>query len=216
MGTIFMHQFKKLLNKFSNLPVEMQKSESEVENEIWERYGTQGYVMIIDMSGFTLVTQKHGIVYYLSMIEKMKMVVEPLISDNSGTLVKFVADNVFALFSSIEGAIKTSIEINKRLNDINEKAPKHRDIGVSIGIDYGRFLQTPDGDIFGDTVNCASKLGEDIGQKGDILISKKAYVNIVNQAQYNFTFADFQISGISIETYILNSCHFDKEYKQIK
>jgi class 3 adenylate cyclase len=205
-----MHQFKKLLNKFSNLPAEIQKNESEVEKEIWKKYGKQGYVMIIDMSGFTMITQKHGIVYYLSMIEKMKEVVEPLIIESSGTLVKFVADNVFALFYRIEDAIKASIEINKTLRDINNKMPNQWNIGVSIGVDFGRFLQTPDGDIFGDAVNCASKLGEDIGTKGDVIISKNAYDNLVNQAQYNCTFADYHISGVSIEAYILNSCHFEQ------
>ena len=45
------------------------------------------------------------------------------------------------------------------------------------------------------------------GTKGDVIISKNAYDNLVNQAQYNCTFADYHISGVSIEAYILNSCH---------
>lgn len=201
-----MRQFKTLLNEFFNLAEAKRKN--EIEEIIWKKYGGNGYVMIMDMSDFSLITQRHGIICYLSMIEKMKTVVEPIISVSSGKLVKFVADSVFASFNSIEDAINASIEINRALNKINKNTPTQQDISVSIGIDYGRFLQTIDGDIFGDSVNCASKLGEDIAQKGEVIISKKAYVNLPDQSKYISESVKFNISGISIEAYSLNSCNF--------
>ena len=103
-----------------------------------------------------------------------------MISKNSGTLVKFVADNVFASFQSAEDAIKTAIDINNQLDEINQASSKQWDICVSTGIDYGRYLCTDDGDVFGDAVNCASKLGEDIAHKNEILVSQKAFDNISN------------------------------------
>lgn len=81
----------------------------------------------MDMSGFSLVTQRYGIVYYLAMIEKMRCTVKPLISKISGTLLKFVADNEFVSFQSAENAIKTAIDINNQLDEINQASSKQWD-----------------------------------------------------------------------------------------
>ncbi|MBU2970596.1 adenylate/guanylate cyclase domain-containing protein [Pseudoalteromonas sp. C2R02] len=180
-------------------------NKSEIEEVIWAKYGVSGYILIMDMSGFSLVTQRYGIVYYLAMIEKMRCTVKPLISKNSGTLVKFVADNVFASFQSAEDAIKTAIDINNQLDEINQASSKQWDICVSTGIDYGRYLCTDDGDVFGDAVNCASKLGEDIAHKNEILVSQKAFDNISNPDSFTAEHVRFKISGISLEAYSIKA-----------
>jgi len=152
-----MSELHTMLNDFFCL--RQKSTKSEIEEKIWKQYGIHGCVMLMDMSEFSLVTQRYGIVYYLSMIEKMKAVVRPLIESNSGTLVKYVADNVYARFNTANDAIDTAIKINETLDSINKLTPTEWDICVSTGIDYGRFLKTDDNDIFGDAVNCASKLG---------------------------------------------------------
>jgi len=198
-----MKQLEELLGDYYH-QIEADKK-SEIEELIWSKYGVSGYIMIMDMSGFSLVTQRYGIVYYLAMIEKMRCTVRPIISQNSGHLVKFVADNVFASFQSAEDAINTAIEINAQLFEINKASSKQWDICVSTGIDYGRYLCTDDGDVFGDAVNCASKLGEDIAHKNEILVSEKAFANIKNTETYLAEHVRFKISGISLEAYSIQS-----------
>ena len=198
-----MSELHTMLNDFFCLREKSTKS--EIEEKIWKQYGVHGYVMLMDMSEFSLVTQRYGIVYYLSMIEKMKAVVRPLIESNSGTLVKYVADNVYARFNTANDAIDTAIKINETLDSINKLTPTEWDICVSTGIDYGRFLKTDDHDIFGDAVNCASKLGEDIAQKNEIIISKRAFENIEDKNSYLAEFVRFKISGISLEAYAIKS-----------
>jgi class 3 adenylate cyclase len=187
-----------LIQYFDNSDPELKL---KIEQSIWDSYGVSGHIMIMDMSGFSLVTQRYGIVYYLAMIEKMKMVVEPLITENNGVLVKFVADNVFASFDTCEDAINTAIEINAQLNEINAMSPKQWDICVSTGIDYGRYLCAEDGDVFGDAVNCASKLGEDIADKNEILVSEKSFSTLIDSANYQSEHVRFKISGISLEAH---------------
>jgi len=196
-----MSEFHTLLSDFFSLKDKFLRS--EIEKKIWKNYGAHGYVLLIDMSEFSLVTQRYGIVYYLSMIEKMKTVVRPIIESNSGTLVKYVADNVYAIFDSASDAIASAIEVNKTLDEINKSTPAKWDICVSTGIDYGGFLKTEDGDLFGDAVNCASKLGEDIAQKNEIIISKEAFEHIENQGDYQAEFVHFKVSGISLEAYTI-------------
>ena len=192
-----MNEFKSMLTEFFSLTDHAKKY--KIEEQLWSKYGVHGYIMITDMSGFSLVTQRYGIVYYLAMIEKMRAVVEPIIKAHSGELIKFVADDVFACFDSAQDVIDCALEINSTLDQINSQTPTQWDICVSIGIDYGRFLRTEDGDIF----NCASKFGEDIAQKGEIIISKKAFANLDHTSQYNAEFVCFKISGISLEAYTI-------------
>jgi len=181
------------------------ETKSEIEEVIWSKYGVCGHIMIMDMSGFSLVTQRYGIVYYLAMIEKMRRTVKPLIEKHSGVLVKFVADNVFASFQSAEDAINTAIDINTELANINKLSTKQWDICVSTGIDFGRYLCTDDGDVFGDAVNCASKLGEDIAHKNEILVSQKAFSTVKDTDSFLAEHVRFKISGISLEAYSIST-----------
>ncbi|MBL4940239.1 MAG: adenylate/guanylate cyclase domain-containing protein [Colwellia sp.] len=196
-----MSEFHTMLSEFFCL--KEQSTKSKIEEDIWKKYGVHGYVMLMDMSEFSLVTQRYGIVYYLSMIEKMKAVVRPIIESNSGSLVKYVADNVYARFDNASDAIDAAVEINETLDAINKSTPAEWDICVATGIDYGRFLKTEDGDIFGDAVNCASKFGEDIAQRNEIIISKRAFEHIDNPGKYQAKFVRFKVSGISLEAYTI-------------
>ncbi|MDH3276390.1 MAG: hypothetical protein OEM99_17815, partial [Gammaproteobacteria bacterium] len=45
---------------------------------------------------------------------------------------------------------------------------------LSVGIDYGRILLIGDTDFFGDPVNTASKLGEDLAIHAETLVTKRA------------------------------------------
>jgi class 3 adenylate cyclase len=45
---------------------------------------------------------------------------------------------------------------------------------LSVGIDYGRVLLIGDIDFFGDPVNTASKLGEDLAVKAETLVTERA------------------------------------------
>ncbi|SFB98432.1 adenylate/guanylate cyclase domain-containing protein [Pseudoalteromonas denitrificans] len=194
-----MNQLQSLLSEYFHQTNDNKKS--EIEEVIWSKYGVRGHILIMDMSGFSLVTQRYGIVYYLAMIEKMRVTVAPIITSNSGVLIKFVADNVFASFDCAEDAINTAVEINLALAEINKKSSKQWDICVSTGIDFGRYLRTDEGDVFGDAVNCASKLGEDIAHKNEILVSEKAFMTIDKQDLFIAEHVKFKISGISLEAY---------------
>lgn len=196
-----MKELKSLLSEFFSLTDVAKKG--AIEQRIWDKHGSHQVVMVLDMSGFSLVTQRHGIVYYLAMIDKMQTVVQPIIDRFSGELIKFFADNAFACFSCTNDAIDAAIAINQTLLDINRKTPSQWDICVSIGIDSGRILRTQDSDIFGDAVNCASKLGEDIANKSEIIVSEKAYLSLPSGHNYRSDFVSFKISGILLNAYVI-------------
>jgi class 3 adenylate cyclase len=112
------------------------KSQAErqmFEQCLWGEFGITGTVFVLDMSRFSLLTQQHGIVYYLSLVRKMQIIVQPIIAHHAGYLMKFEADNCFARFSKVADAIQAGIQINHDLDAANRSTPEEADIRVACG-----------------------------------------------------------------------------------
>ena len=157
-------RFISLLDEFGQAAgqVKSAKELKGIEKTLWNEYGIEQAVFILDMSGFSRLSQKYGLVHYLSMISLMRKTVSPIVRRYGGSVVKFEADNSFARFPFVHDAIRAGIAIKHGLTGMNIMTSKKADSKVSIGIDYGPFLLVVRKDYFGDPVNLASKLGEDI------------------------------------------------------
>lgn len=193
--------FQELLLKYSqetNL-VERKK----LEDTIWRSYGTENTVLVLDMFGFSLLTRKYGIIHYLSMIRRMQMTVEPIVAGYGGKLIKFEADNCFALLPDPLSAVRAATTIQHALAATNLLTADELDIHVSIGIDYGKILIVNNKDIFGDAVNRACKLGEDIGAAGEVLVTREAMELIPAEAEIQGKPIEVSIGGLSIPSFII-------------
>lgn len=194
-------QFKDLLLNFSqetNPTVRKQ-----LEDTIWRAYGTVNTVLVLDMFGFSLLTRKYGIVHYLSMIRRMQLTVEPIISGHGGTIIKFEADNCFAVLPDPLAAVRAATTIQHALAASNLLTTDELDVHVSIGIDYGKILIVNNEDIFGDAVNRACKMGEDIGAAGEVLITKEAMDMIPKEAEIEGKPVELSIGGLSTPAYTI-------------
>ena len=65
----------------------------QIEETIWAEYGAEYAVFVLDMSGFSLMTRKYGIVHYLSMVRRMQLTTEPIVKSYGGRMIKYEADN---------------------------------------------------------------------------------------------------------------------------
>lgn len=179
------------------------KSEKErhiTEQRLWQEFGVKGAVFVLDMSGFSSITQRLGIVHYLSMIQSMQNIVKPIITERyAGEIIKFEADNCFAYFSEVIHAIRAGIEINRATGAANRTNPKELDIMLSCGIDYGDFLMISGMDLFGDPVNKACKLGEDISKPGEILVTTTAMERVDKAESFGCEAVYCTLSGIALE-----------------
>jgi adenylate cyclase len=180
-------------------PLERQR----IEAGLWQDFGAVKAVLIQDLSGFSLLTQKYGIVHYLSMVRRMQLTALPIVEEMGGAVVKFEADNCFAMFDDPLQAVKAAIAINRAFEQINIYTEDRFDIRISSGIDYGDVLLIGGPDYFGATVNCASKIGEDLADPGQILITKTAFDKIPAEAglpgePMRLTIAGIQLDALSI------------------
>ena len=141
---------------------------------IIEKFAVHGAVFISDMASFSATSRKRGVCHFLKLIHRARQIIAPIISANGGTLLKFDADNCYAFFETTDEAIKASFEVNAALFKSNEAFGLEEQIYLSVGIDYGRVLLIDDMDFYGDPVNTASKLGEDLAVRAETLVTKRS------------------------------------------
>ena len=176
-----------------------------IEDELWREYGDERAVLVFDMSGFSELTYRYGIVHFLSMVRRMQLTTEPIVGHYSGTLVKFEADNCYAMFPDVSAAIRAAHEINAAFEVANEATPDELDIRIACGIDYGRILVVSGQDFFGNAVNRACKLGEDLAGPGEILITAEAMVMLPAGHGVVGSPKRFEISGLSMEAFLIKA-----------
>jgi adenylate cyclase len=172
-----------------------------IEAALWREFGKVKAVFVMDMSGFSLLSFRHGIVHYLSMVHRMQLTAKPIIEKFQGQVVKFEADNCFAMFDDPLAAVQAAIALNKAFLAMNVFTEDDSDIRVSIGIDYGDVLLIGGPDYFGNPVNRACKIGEDIGGPGEILVTAHAFLQIPAAAGIQGRKLELTIAGLPVEVY---------------
>ena len=173
--------------------------QARLEREIWERYGTEGTVLISDMASFSHMSRAHGICHYLGLIRRIRRLLAPLIARHGGRLLKCEADNCYALFERPDDALAASIAAHAALAADNAAALAASRVFLSVGIDHGKLLLVGNEDYFGDPVNTASKLGEDLAGKGETLITRRALEGCAAGIQPHGPSLHTRISEIEIE-----------------
>jgi class 3 adenylate cyclase len=181
----------------------MTDERQQIEQMLWEEYGAEYAVFVLDMSGFSLLTRKYGIVHYLSMVRRMQRTTEPIVRSYGGTMIKYEADNCFAVFPDPLSAVNAAIAMQSAFRATNVVTANDLDIHISCGIDYGKILVVGHKDCFGDPVNRASKMGEDLANSGEILVSQEAMRMIPAEAGIRARELNVSISGITIPAYLI-------------
>ena len=176
---------------------------TQIEANIWAEYGAEYAVFVLDMSGFSLMTRKYGIVHYLSMVRRMQLTTEPIVKSYGGRMIKYEADNCFAVFPDPLSAVNAAIAMQHAFAASNLLTSDDLDIHIACGIDYGKLLVLEHEDCFGDPVNRASKIGEDIAAAGEILITKEAMERIPVQAGIRSREINVMLLGAVLPAYAI-------------
>jgi adenylate cyclase len=194
-------KFQELLLNFSQ--TEEIEARKKIEEALWTDYGAEYAVFVLDMSGFSMLTRKYGIVHYLSMVRRMQMTTEPIVKSYGGIMIKYEADNCFALFPDPLSAVNAAIAMQHAFTAENLLTSDDLDIHISCGIDYGKILIIGREDCFGEPVNRASKIGEDLAAAGEIFVTKEAMEMIPSEAGIKSRELNVSISGIVISAYTI-------------
>lgn len=170
-----------------------------LELNLWRRFGRKGAAFVLDMAGTSRAVRERGIVPMLLRIRRMQRLGVPVIEAHDGELVKAEADNLFAFFRHVRAAVDAAIALQRALIDYNAGQPPEWRIEACIGIAQGRALVLPEQDLFGDCVNIAAKLGEDLARPGEVLVALQAFSRIDRRDSYDCEGMSVEVSGLTIE-----------------
>lgn len=174
----------------------------QIDAEIRKTFERKVAILALDMSGFSRLTERYGIIHYLAMIEQMEGSASLVVRGNHGQVIKQEADNLYAVFDHPVNALEAALDIFRAFEAMNTVLPDHRDIHGSIGIGYGATLVVGDEELYGAEMNLSSKLGEDIAERKQILLTKAAY-EALPAGRYACTPVNTTLAGMEIEYYRL-------------
>jgi len=170
---------------------------AEIDARIRQVFGETLTVFVMDMSGFSRQSISRGITHFLAQIHRMHLIAAPVVESHGGEVIKFEADNVFAVFPEVEQAVDAALDLDRSLELANTMLPEECDMHGEFGIGYGEVLIVENEDIYGCEVNLASKLGEDLAQRGEILLTESAYAR-VDPARRLYERLAVSVSGLEL------------------
>lgn len=133
----------------------------------------RGAIVIADQADFTATVLRRGANAALEMIWAIRRHLIPVFRDRGGEVYKIEGDNLFVFFNRANDALTASLAAHQELERIS--ARRKYPIRIGIGIGFGDLLYLPsEDDYYGAEVNLASKLGEDLAEGGETLLTHSA------------------------------------------
>ena len=133
-------------------------------------------ITFIDLVGFTTRTSHIPREKLLELIDKYEELVEPILYEFKGMVIKKIGDAFMVVFESPTDAVLCGIKIQDTLFNYNKTASKVDKIKVRIAINTGE-VNIKDRDIYGEAVNIASRL-EKLAHPNDVYFTESVYLSM--------------------------------------
>lgn len=185
------------LNRLLQERNEYPERSTAIDAQIYATFERDCAILVLDMSGFSRLTIRYGIIHFLAMVHRMTAIATPLVQLHHGRVIKQEADNLFAVFPTVQGAIEGAVDILKGFAAVNTGLPDEQDLYAGIGIGYGKTLLVGENDLYGSEMNLACKLGEDLARRGEVLLTEAAFSQIAAKPEQWERLA-LSISGLEL------------------
>ena len=107
------------------------------------------------------------------LFDRAVVALEPILVRHGGEVVKVEGDSLLLRFEDVVAACRGVIAMDEYLRRDNRTRPPLDQLHFSYGIGWGDVLDI-ESDLFGLEVNLASKLGEDLAEPGEALLTPNA------------------------------------------
>ena len=125
-------------------------------------------ILAADVVGYSRLMQLDEAGTLTSLKARLKEVLQPLISEYHGRIVKVMGDGVLVEFASAVNAVTCAVALQEAMKAANAGLPDDRRIVLRIGINLGDVM-VEGSDLYGDGVNIAARL-EALAEPGDIAL----------------------------------------------
>ena len=135
-------------------------------------------VVAADMVGFSRLVENNEIEILKRQKKHFTDIIKPTINNYTAKIIKTTGDGFLATFESSMSAVESSLIIQRKINELESKYNNDERIWYRFGINIGDVV-IDDDDIFGNSVNIASRL-ESIADPGGLSITHDIFQNIKN------------------------------------
>lgn len=114
-------------------------------------------MLFTDVKGSSHFYRTHGNLVGRLAMQRLNDILEPVISQHSGRVVKTIGGSLMACFEQPIEAFRAGVDMQKQLQEHNRQQAQEKRIAVRISVNCGPGI-VENGDVFGDMVNTAGKM----------------------------------------------------------
>lgn len=163
------------------------------DRRLWDELGIEATVLVSDLSGFTRQMRRHGVLHFLDVHRRSLELSGTVMQRFGGQLVKTEADNSIALLDRPETAVRAGLELLSLCRRANDGVAPDAQLRPCLGLCHGHILLLAD-DAFGEPVNLAYKLGEDVARPFELLIDE-ATARLIDADGFGFGPTEYAQTG---------------------
>lgn len=153
-------------------------------------------ILIADVVGYSRLIELNEAATLSAIKSLRRDVMDPLLVEHRGHLVKLLGDGALAEFSSAVDAVNFAVALQREAIRRKVGSPPESHLTLRIGINLGDVV-IEDGDLLGEGVNIAARL-EQLCEPGGVLISGTVYDHLQGKLELPVNFAgEQQVKNIS-------------------
>ncbi|MEK7858479.1 MAG: adenylate/guanylate cyclase domain-containing protein [Elusimicrobiota bacterium] len=133
-------------------------------------------IMRTDIKDFTKKTNQISRAALLSLLEKQKQIVLPVLQSRGGKLINTIGEAYLLVFDSPTNAVLGAAAAQDALARYNSYRPEAERIEIRIAVNMGEIHLT-DGDIFGEPVSITAQLGN-LAAPGEVFFTEAVYLSM--------------------------------------
>ena len=143
-------------------------------------------ILAADVVGYSRLMEADEVGTLAALTAHREHLINPLISQHNGRIVKLMGDGVLVEFDSVVEAVTCALDIQNGMAVANGNVSEDRRIELRIGVHLGDVMVEND-DLYGDGVNVAARL-EGLADPGGICISQQALDQV--ETKMDLTYED--------------------------
>lgn len=133
-------------------------------------------VMMADVVGYSRLTSADEAHTLAEFKHRLDAQIRPAIRRGHGRLIKTMGDGVLAEFTSPVNAVECAVELQEEWAAANRPLAEDKQLHLRVGINLGDIV-LDGGDIFGDSVNIASRL-QAFADPGGVILSQSVQQHV--------------------------------------
>jgi TolB-like protein/class 3 adenylate cyclase len=141
-------------------------------------------ILAADVVGYSRLMEQDEAGTLAALKERRRAVLNPLVTQHQGRIVKLLGDGVIVEFASAVNALECAVELQRAMAQANQGVADDRQIVLRIGINLGDVI-VEGSDLYGDGVNIASRL-ESLAEPDGICISGSVHDQVRRKLRLGF------------------------------